>query len=121
VALVEYGRKVEAARGDSLAGLLSAQAARIRTRWLPGRLDTIIRRDTVRDSVLVAGRDVRAVMLSDSACWVRVDSQAGVILLDSLEIADLRRRPESCGTWSAFGIGFGLGATAAAGACVLVR
>jgi hypothetical protein len=122
-ALVEYGRKVEAARGDSLAGLLSAQAARIRTRWLPGRLDTLIQRDTVRDSVLVSGSDIRTILVADSSCVVRSDSLSGELVqaqFDADQCAEeLRKRPSTCHGWSAFGIGFGVGSAATAGACML--
>lgn len=124
-ALVEYGRTVERARGDSLAALLAARATIWRTRWLPARVDTLIARDTVRDSVLVAGADLRACLLVDSALVVRGDSLAGELVqarFDADQCSEaLQARPESCGTWSAFGLGLGAGFSAAAAGCALVR
>ena len=125
VSLAEYGREVAQARGDSLATLLAAQAGRIRTRWLPARLDAIIQRDTVRDSVLVAGADVRAVLVSDSSCSVRADSLAGELVQarhDADQCAEeIAKRPTSYNGWTAFGIGVGVGAAASAAACLVVR
>lgn len=121
-ALVEYGRTVERTRGDSLAALLAARATVWRTRTLPGRVDTLISRDTVRDSVLVAGADLRACLLVDSALVVRGDSLAGELVqarFDADQCADeLRKRPTTCNGWSAFGLGFGAGAAMGAAACV---
>lgn len=120
-ALAEYASQVAQARGDSLAALLAARARASRVRWLPGRVDTV----ELVDSILVPAEDVRAVIVSDSACRVEADSLRGELVqarYDAETCADaLQERPESCGTWTAFGLGFGLGATAAAGACVLVR
>lgn len=119
-ALVEYGRTIERMRGDSLAALLSARATAWRTRRLPGRVDTVIARDTVRDSVLVAGADVRACLMADSALVVRIDSLSGELVqarYDADQCADdLRRRPTTCGGWTAFG----LGVAAGIGACVAI-
>ena len=68
---------------------------------------------------------VRWLAVSDSSQRVRGDSLAGELIqcrYDADQCSEaLQARPESCGTWSAFGLGFGLGATTAAGACVLVR
>ena len=122
VSLAEFGRQVEQARGDSLAALLAAQAVRVRVRW---RLDTLVQRDTVRDSVLVAGADVRAVLVSDSSCTVRADSLAGELVqcrYDADQCAEeIAKKPTSCNGWSAFGIGVGVGAAASAAACLVVR
>ena len=122
VSMAEYERKVEEARGDSLAALLAAQAVRVRVRW---RLDTLVHRDTIRDSLLVAGADVRAVLVSDSSCTVRADSLAGELVqcrYDADQCAEeIAKRPTSCNGWSAFGIGAGVGAAATAGACLLAR
>lgn len=124
-ALVEYGRKVEAARGDSLEGLLSDQAMRIRTRWLPGRLDTLIQRDTVRDSVLVSGSDIRTILVADSSCVVRSDSLAGELAQAQFGAnqcaEEITKRPTSCNGWPSFGLGFASGFSAAAGGCMLFR
>lgn len=109
-------------RGDSLAALLAAQAVRVRVRW---RLDTLVHRDTIRDSVLVAGADVRAVLVSDSSCSVRSDSLAGELVqarYDADQCADeLAKMPTTCNGWTAFGIGVGVGAAASAAACLVVR
>ena len=122
VSMAEYERKVEEARGDSLAALLAAQAVRVRVRW---RLDTLVHRDTIRDSVLVAGEDVRAVLVSDSGCAVRAASLSGELVqcrYDADQCAEeIAKRPTSCNGWSAFGIGAGVGAAATAGACLLAR
>lgn len=115
-ALVEYGRTVERTRGDSLAALLAARATVWRTRTLPARVDTLIARDTVRDSVLMAGADLRACLLVDSALVVRGDSLAGELVqarFDADQCADeLRKRPTTCNGWTAFrwGVVAGLGA-----------
>ena len=117
-ALVEYGRNVERMRGDSLAALLAARATVWRTRWLPGRVDTLIARDTVRDSVLVAGSDLRACLLTDSALVVRVDSLAGALVQARYDAGqcseELRKRPSTCNGWTAFGWGVAVGL----GACL---
>ena len=122
VSLAEYGREVAQARGDSLATLLAAQAGRVRVRW---RLDTLVHRDTIRDSVLVAVADVRAVLVSDSSCSVRSDSLAGELVqarYDADQCAEeLAKRPTTCNGWTAFGIGVGVGAAASAAACLTVR
>ena len=122
VSMAEYERKVEEARGDSLAALLAAQAVRVRVRW---RLDTLVHRDTIRDSVLVAGEDVRAVLVSDSACAVRADSLAGELVQARYDVdqcaEEIAKKPTSCSGWSAFGIGVGVGAAASAAACLVVR
>ena len=122
--LVEYGRKVEAARGDSLAGLLEALAARSRARPQVRALVKSASHDTghtcVPDSVL------RVVVVGDSACRVEADSLRGSNAEKAFDIealtdrvSELERRPESCSGWSAFGIGFGVGSAATAGACML--
>ena len=120
--LVEYGRKLANARGDSLAALLAHRAVVLRTRW---RVDTLVQADTVRDSVVVASSDVRTILLADSACVVRADSLAGELVqarYDAQECSEeLRKRPTSCSGWSAFGLGFGVGAAATAGVCAMVR
>lgn len=122
MSLAEYGREVAQARGDSLAALLKFQAGRVRVRW---RLDTLVQRDTVRDSVLVAGADVRAVLVSDSSCTVRADSLAGELVqcrYDADQCAEeIAKKPTSCNGWSAFVIGVGVGAAASAAACLVVR
>ena len=68
---------------------------------------------------------IRWLAASDSSQRVRGDSLAGELAqcrYDADQCSDaLQARPESCGTWSAFGLGFGVGFSAAAGACVLVR
>ena len=68
---------------------------------------------------------IRWLAASDSSQRVRGDSLAGELAqcrYDADQCSEaLQARPESCGTWSAFGLGFGVGFSAAAGACVLVR
>lgn len=125
VSLADFECQVAQARGDSLASILSAQVVRIRTRWLPGNLDTLIQRDTVRDSVLVSGADVRTILVADSSCVVRYDSLAGELSqaqFDAIQCAEaIAKRPTSCNGWSAFGAGVVSGVVAAAGACLAVR
>lgn len=124
-ALIQYGRAVERSRGDSLARLLAVRATAVRTRWLPGRLDTLVQRDTVRDSVVVAGADVRTILVADSACIVRADSLAGELVQARYDAdqcsEELRKRPTSCNGWSAFGFGAAAGVAFAAAACMAVR
>jgi hypothetical protein len=121
VSLEEFGREVERARGDSLAALLASRATVWRTRVLPGRVDTLIARDTLRDSVLVAGADVRACLLADSSLSVLSDSLRGELVQVRYDLQTCEKRPTSCNGWSAFGLGFGLGATVGAAACLVVR
>lgn len=122
-ALIEHGRNIERARGDSLVALLSARTTVWRTRMLPGRVDTLIARDTVRDSVLVAGADVRACLLVDTALIVRADSLAGELAqarYDADQCAEeLRKRPATCNGWTAFGLGFGAGSALTTAACAV--
>lgn len=122
-ALIEHGRNIERARGDSLVELLSARTTVWRTRLLPGRVDTLIARDTVRDSVLVAGADVRACLLADSALIVRADSLAGELAqarYDADQCAEEpRKRPSTCNGWTAFGLGFGAGSALTTAACAV--
>lgn len=118
--LSEYAVKLAAS--DSLVELLQARAKSIRTRTLPGRIDTMIR-DT--GTTCVPDSAVKLVMLSDSSCQVRSDSLEGAnaeLVFDNDVLTDraqqLEKRPTTCNGWTAFGLGFGTGAAAAAAACV---
>lgn len=125
---VALAESLATARAEARANLAAWDAA------LQDR-DTVVRRvvryvvrhDTAwRDTGAADTVDlIRWLAVSDSSQRVRSDSLAGE-LVQCRYNADqcsetLQARPESCGTWSAFGLGFGLGATATAGACVLVR
>lgn len=125
---VALAESLATARAEARANLEAWEAA------LQDR-DTVIRRvvryvvrhDTAwRDTGAVDTVElIRWLAVSDSSQRVRGDSLAGELVqcrYDADQCSEaLQSRPESCGTWSAFGLGFGLGATAAAGACVLVR
>ena len=125
---VALAESLATARAEARANLAAWDAA------LQDR-DTVVRR-VVRYVVRhdTAWRDtgaadtvelIRWLAVSDSSQRVRSDSLAGELVqcrYDADQCSEtLQARPESCGTWSAFGLGFGLGATAAAGACVLAR
>ena len=68
---------------------------------------------------------VRWLAVSDSSQRVRGDSLAGELVqcrYDADQCSEvLQARPESCGTWSAFGLGFGAGFSAAAAGCAVLR
>ena len=102
---------------DTVVRMVVRYVARHDTAWLHHIADSGKMIDTVEL--------VRWLAVSDSSQRVRGDSLAGELVqcrYDADQCSEaLQERPESCGTWSAFGLGFGLGATAAAGACVLVR
>lgn len=114
-------------RDSSLSAEFARKAAALRPRIirLPGVTDTVRDTSVVRDSVLVDGGDARAVLLGLEACEVDRDAFHGELVVcqasDSAKAQELRERPTSCHGWSAFGLGFGAGATTAAGACVLLR
>ena len=128
------------ALAESLATARAEAASRLQSwrdslRSMPR--DTVVRRvvryiaehDTAhvwRDSGPAdTGEVIRWLAASDSSQRVRGDSLAGELAqcrYDADQCSDaLQARPESCGTWSAFGLGIGVGFSAAAGACVLVR
>ena len=95
--------------------------------------DTVVRRvvryiarhDTAwRDSGSVDTVEVvRWLAVSDSTLRVVRDSLQGELVqcrFDATQCADeLRERPTSCRGWSAFGLGFGLGAVAGVSGCVV--
>lgn len=112
-------------RGDSLASAFARKAAALRPRIIriPGAVDTV--RDTIEtdDSRRVAGADMRAVLIGLEACEVDRDAFHGELVVcqasDSAKAQELRERPTSCHGWSAFGVGFGLGAVAGVSGCVV--
>jgi hypothetical protein len=111
-------------RGDSLRSAYSATATRWRTRYLPGRIDTLLQRDTLRDSVVVAGADLRAGLVVDSAQQVRIDSLEGSnaeLTYDLEECqAALASRPASSGYWRGFRDGSAVGALAGLTVCAIL-
>ena len=122
VRLVGWADSVVAVRGDSLRDLLASTAARVVVR-LPAHIRTVIERDTLRDTVTVAGSDVRVLLVSDSAQRVRGDSLAGELDQCVYDLEEAMHRPEAPArwSWSAFGIGFGLGAAAGSAGCAVIR
>lgn len=122
VRLVGWADSVVNARGDSLRALLASTAARVVVR-LPAHIRTVIERDTLRDTVTVAGADVRVLLVSDSAQRVRGDSLQGELdqcVYDVQQCTDdLQKRPSTCNRWTAFGAGFSSGLVIGLGACVL--
>ena len=68
---------------------------------------------------------VRWLAVSDSSQRVRSDSLEGELVqcrYDAQTCSEaLQARPESCGTWTAFGLGFLGGFSAAAAGCAVVR
>ncbi len=110
VRLHAWADSVVALRGDSLRAAFGRRAASLRPRvvHLPGSVDT------VRDTVEVAGADLRTVLLSDSLCWDSVASLRGRIRLDSARLDSARTAPRpTCPRpwgWFAAGVATGLGA-----------
>ena len=122
VRLVGWADSVVQVRGDSLRALLASTAARVVVR-LPAHIRTVIERDTLRDTVVVAGADVRVLLVSDSAQRVRGDSLQGELDQCAYDVQqcmdDLQKRPSTCNRWTAFGAGFTSGAVIGLGACFL--
>jgi hypothetical protein len=122
VRLVGWADSVVQVRGDSLRALLASTAARVVVR-LPAHIRTVIERDTLRDTVTVAGSDVRVLLVSDSAQRVRGDSLQGELDQCAYDVQqcmdDLQKRPSTCNRWTAFGAGFSSGLVTGLGACVL--
>lgn len=127
VSLAEFGRQAAQARGDSLAAILEALAARSRARPRVRALVPVMPHDTGR--TCVADSVLRIVAVGDSACRVEADSLRGSNVEKAFEIEalternrELEQRPESCSRWSAFGAGAlagcGVCGGAAAAACV---
>lgn len=81
VRLRAWADSVVALRGDSLRSVFSRRAAALRPRivHLPGAVDT------VRDSVFVAGADLRTFAIADSACWDSVAAMHGTGMLRASE------------------------------------
>lgn len=122
VRLVGWADSVVNARGDSLRALLASTAARVVVR-LPAHIRTVIERDTLRDTVTVAGSDVRVLLVSDSAQRVRGDSLAGELDQCVYDLNEAMSRPAPAPRWSwgSFEAGVGVGAAGAAAACILSR
>lgn len=128
--LQAFADSVRRLRGDSLAmaEAFRATVARIRSRPLPGRVDTLIQRDTFPGPmVCVDGADLIACTVSDSARTVELDSTRGALYecnqdRDFLRGA-LEAAPPRSSRWGAFGAGFAAGcgtcAAATATACIL--
>ncbi len=117
--LVAWADRVVALRGDSLAQAFAGRA-QVSRRWvyLPARLDTLIRLDTLRDTVCVAGADLRAVLVVDSAQRVRGDSLQGELDQCAYDLNEATAARAGW-SWSAFVAGVGVGAAGAAAACIL--
>lgn len=119
--LVAWADRVVTLRGDSLAVVLAERAlAARRWRYLPGRVDTPIQSDTLRDTVCVAGADLRAVLVVDSAQRVRADSLQGELDQARYDLGECQERPQR-GAWAAFGAGVAVGMAGAAAACLVGR
>jgi len=67
-------------RGDSLQAVFSRRAAALRP-----RVSTIVKTDTLRDTMLIAGADLRTILVADSSCRVEADSLRGALLLRAAE------------------------------------
>jgi hypothetical protein len=102
---------------DTVVRVVVRYVARHDTAWLHHVADSGKMIDTVEL--------VRWLAVSDSSQRVRGDSLAGELVqcrYDADQCSEaLQARPESCGTWSAFGIGFGAGFSAAAAGCAVLR
>jgi len=122
VRLVGWADSVVQVRGDSLRALLASTAARAVVR-LPAHIRTVIERDTLRDTVVVAGADVRVLLVSDSAQRVRGDSLQGELDQCVYDLEEAMNRPETPARWpwSAFGAGFGLGTVVGSAGCAVIR
>lgn len=122
VRLVQWAESVVLRRGDSLRVVLSEMALRERPR-LPVQIRTVVERDTIRDSVVVAGSDLRVLLVSDSAQRVRADSLQGELDQCVYDLGEALNRPETPArwSWSAFGLGVGVGSAGAAAACLATR
>lgn len=119
--LVAWADGVVKLRGDSLAVVLAERALSLRRwRYLPGRVDTILQADTLRDTVCVAGADLRAVLVVDSAQRVRADSLQGELDQAQYDLSECQERPQR-GALAAFGAGVAVGAAGAAAACLVGR
>jgi len=128
--LQAFADSVRRLRGDSLAmaEAFRATVARIRSRPLPWRVDTLIQPDTSKGPmVCVDGADLLACTVSDSARTVELDSTRGALAecnqdRDFLRVA-LEAAPPRSNRWGAFGAGFAAGcgtcAAATATACIL--
>lgn len=120
VRLVGWADSVVQVRGDSLRALLASTAARVVVR-LPAHIRTVIERDTLLDTVTVAGADVRVLLVSDSAQRVRGDSLSGELDQCVYDLNEAMSRPAPAPRWSwgSFQAGVGVGAAGAAAACIL--
>jgi hypothetical protein len=85
--LLAWADSVVALRGDSLRAAAGRRAAVVRP-----RLPAVIQRDTVRDTVTVPGADLRALLVSDSACRVRCDSLEAALLVESSQRPEVVER-----------------------------
>lgn len=127
VALVARVDSILDLRGDSLAAAFARKAAALRPRIIriPGVPDTVRDSSVVHDSVCLDGGDARDVLIALEACGVDRDAFHGELVVcqasDSAHMQELRERPTSCHGWSAFGLGFGLGAVAGVSGCGVGR
>lgn len=122
VRLVGWADSVVQVRGDSLRALLASTAARAVVR-LPAHIRTVIERDTLRDTVVVAGADVRVLLVSDSAQRVRGDSLQGELDQCVYDLNEAMSRPAPAPRWSwgSFQAGVGVGAAGASAACIFAK
>lgn len=129
VDLQAWGYQLRSARADSLTSWLRARAARP----LPRRIDSILVRDTLHDtlqastadsapSVCLSDMNARRLLARDSVRSVVEDSLRGSLTLDSARLDSVRAllRP-SATSWSRLGIAFGAGYLAGIATCILVR
>ena len=125
-ALTDYARaKIH---GDSLQKALAGLARRIRTRTLPGRVDTLLVPDTAStDSICMAGADGRALLVGDSARQVREDSLGRGWAACELDRAYQAQAYQTCkdqpppSRVAAFSTGFALGNATGMAGCILLR
>lgn len=123
--LQAWGAQLRAARSDSLASWLRAQALRP----LPRRIDSILVHDTLQasagdtaPSVCLSDLDARRLLARDSVRSVVEDSLRGALVLDSARLDSVRALVRPPATfWGRLGIAFGAGYLAGLGTCVAVR
>lgn len=101
-ALADYARAK--LHGDSLQKALQGLARKIRTRTLPGRVDTLLVPDTATGRTICMDEgDGRALLVGDSARQVREDSLARgweVCRMDSTYLAQRPPVPSSPSAWT---------------------
>lgn len=115
IRLVTWADSVVQLRGDSLAAVASRRAATLRPRVV-----RLVEVDTLRDTVLLPGADLRTLLVADSLCWDSVGALRGELVglqaerafegeQAAHEVSEARRR----GWWYAAGalaVGLAIGA-----------